>query len=51
MAKRYGFRQCSEPGYQNIRIRSCVNAPLKKREATTVSTATSTPGYQKYAYW
>ena len=30
--KRYGFHQCSEPGHRNKCIRSCPNAPLKKRE-------------------
>ena len=26
----HGFHQCLEPGNRNIRIRSCVNSPLKK---------------------
>ena len=29
-AKRHGLFQCLEPGNRNIRIRSCVNSPLKK---------------------
>ena len=40
-AKRYGFLRTLEPGNRNNRIRSCVNAPLKKREAHTVSSVPS----------
>ena len=35
----YGLFQCSEPGHRKNRIRRCSNAPLKKREATTVFSA------------
>jgi len=31
-AKRYGLVSTLEPGSRNMRIRSCANSPLKKRE-------------------
>ena len=43
--QRDGFLRTLEPGYRNMRIRRCVNSPLKNQEMVTVFMMASISGF------